>query len=139
LKSRPLNSEAPLKPLGDAKAMRSQLANCQRSQKRWKQTAQAARTEILEKYAWLSITQAVLKAGQSDYLAAEAEVASLRQQLEAALRKGADLALPVSPAPKPWYHSCRRQTRASIVAKSRSMRGHHNEYTATFFSSYTAL
>jgi hypothetical protein len=84
-------SEAPMKSLGDAKAMRSQLANCQRSQKRWKQTAQAARTEILEKYAWLSITQAVLKAGQSDYLAAEAEVASLRQQLEAALRKGADL------------------------------------------------
>jgi hypothetical protein len=49
------------------------------------------------------------------------------------------LALPVSPAPKTWYHSCRRQTRASISAKSRSMRGHHNEYNATLFSSYMAL
>jgi hypothetical protein len=71
--------------------MQSQLANCQRSQKRWKQTAQAARTESLEKDAQLSIIQAALEAGQSDCLAAEAEVASLRQQLEAALHQGAEL------------------------------------------------
>jgi hypothetical protein len=84
-------SEAPLKPLGDAKAMQSQLANCQRSQKRWKQTAQAARTEILEKDARLGIARAALEAGQSDCLAAEAEVASPHQQLEAALHQGAEL------------------------------------------------
>jgi hypothetical protein len=55
------------------------------------QTAQAARTEILEKDAQLSITQAALEADQSGCLAAEAEVASLRQQLEAALHQGAEL------------------------------------------------
>jgi hypothetical protein len=49
-----------------------------------------------------------------------------------------NLALPVSPAPKPSYHSCRRR-QTNISAKSRRMSGHRNEYNATLFSSYTAL